>query len=111
MATYSNNTTIKFLQGVTLVNSGSYTVPAGCYAILSVAQVSGSPGSGGEIPFPGSSGYVYVDGRAVSANNNGTVSGVNGLTEMYIPEGKVVSVSVNNKGTAYALLSVFKNSP
>lgn len=112
MATYSNNTTIKFLQAVTLTGTSSYTVPANSYAILSVV----SAGSSAPIPLFGGGGSssVIVDGNTAAAStdgNNNVSSSFTGALNIHIPAGKVISTSVSGKASAYALLTVFQNTP
>jgi hypothetical protein len=109
MATYSNNTTIKFKQAVTLVNNSSYTIPAGCYAIMGFMNVTGGPGN--EFVGP-SSGNITIDGISIVSNTSGDLSGTTGPVDFHIPEGKVVTVTSSGKGgTAYALMSIFQNTP
>ena len=109
MATYSNNTTIKFLQGTTLVGNQSFTVPASCYAIIGFIDSSSTgiiPGFGG-----GGSSSVKLDGYTLASSTDGIDSGDQGPVNVYVPEGKVITTQISGKATAYALISVFKNSP
>jgi hypothetical protein len=108
MATYSNNTTIKFKEGITLINNASYTVPANCYAIISWIIVNG-PFDGG---FGGGSAFVKLDGYTITSQSNGSPTNPDeGAVEIYVPAGKVVTTQVSGKGTAYALLTIFQNTP
>jgi hypothetical protein len=108
MATYSNNTTIKFRQGVTLIDNASYTIPAGCYGIISWIIVSGPLDNG----FGGGSASVKLDGFTIVSQSNGVPSNPDdGAVQIYVPEGKVITTEESGKGSAYALVTVFQNTP
>lgn len=113
MATYSNNTTIKFLQGVTLTGNSSYTIPANCYAIMSIANATSSAPIP-EFGIPGGSSSVSLDGNSVVASNNGSTSysqNFSGPLSVYIPAGKVITTAVSGKAGTYVLLTLFQNTP
>lgn len=113
MATYSNNTTIKFLQGVTLTGNSSYTIPANCYGIMSRA-LAGSSAPIPEFAIPGGSSSIDIDGNSIASSNNGSNSraaDATGPISMYIPAGKVITTSVSGKASAYVLITVFQNTP
>lgn len=109
MATYSNNTTIKFSSGVVLTGNSSYTVPANSYVIISWI-------AGGTISGAGTSASVSIDGITVFSSNNGSVT--NSLLyeksiSHYVPAGRVISTSVSGGGKAstYVLMNLFQNTP
>lgn len=115
MATYSNNTTIKVLTGVTLNGNASYTVPAGAYAIIGYAQAQSSAPSAG--PFgtiDGGWGYLAVDGRILIGTTT-EVANNQEIYTIYVPPGKVITTAIEgsgkNPGVAYALITVFQNTP
>lgn len=84
MATYSNNTTIKYVSGVNATGSNAniYTVPAGHFIIISIVAVGGGQtiqiGAGGDaLNVPGQNAYgVYVpEGITLYASGGGRIVG------------------------------------
>lgn len=115
MATYSSNTTVKFKEAVTLTGSASYTVPANCYAIVSTMY--------GSAPYGGiysATASISIDGIGAFYQSNGNPTafkdcflyGFSASNNHYVPAGKVISTYVSSgKASAYALITVFQNTP
>ncbi len=106
MATYSNNSTIKFVTGFQIScsnGSDSYSVPAGHFAILGCSSAFGDAGTGG-------SASVTVDGVVVLSSAVAGQKNQNG--DIHVGEGQSIVVSASNKASnAAAQGAVFKNTP
>jgi len=105
MATYSNNTTIKFVTTIALSTNAStvsYTVPAGHFAIIGAASIVYGGVSVG-------SGHVTVGGVTIlrSALTEQIHAG-----DMHLSEGSTVACNGGHStNTATVVGSVFKNTP
>jgi hypothetical protein len=103
IATYSNNTTIKFVTSIQLsVSNGStgYTVPSGHFAIIGGAETAWGGG--------GYSVSVVVGGVSILSNITARYNG----GDMHLGEGSSISLSASSKfDTAKAFGAVFKNTP
>lgn len=96
MATYSNNTTIKFVGKVTITPSTPYSVPAGHYLIVGFVTASDSYNK-----------LLIVDGMIAYGASYIADAYLNGAVNLYVPSGSVVSVG----SYSTAVGSLFKNSP
>jgi hypothetical protein len=104
MATYSNNTTIKFQGGVSLSGNSSYSVPAGHYAVI--GNASAGANNAGEY------GRVLIGGRQILGTGVLNYADQNMGSNIHVPEGVTISTQTNGKsGFAFAIITVFKNSP
>lgn len=104
MATYSNNTTIKFQGGVSLSGNSSYSVPAGHYAVIGNASAGSSSA--------GDYGRVLIGGRQILGTNILSYNDQNMGSNIHVPEGVTISTQTSGKsGFAFALITIFKNTP